>query len=70
MYSPIKAHFHGHKKSAAPLGSLALFRYRGHPQYFFVLTLGAATPKTLVEAVYPTTGIQDLLLAGKERVTL
>ena len=35
-----------------------------------VLALGAAAAKTLVEAIYATAGINRLLLACEERMTL
>ena len=48
----------------------ALFSNRAVPWLAFFLSLGAAVAKPLVESVNTTTAIEDLLLAGKERVTV
>jgi hypothetical protein len=57
------------KKRWLPSGP-TLFSSRAVPCLAFFLTLGAAVAKTLVETVNTTTAIENLLLAGKERVTV
>ena len=59
----------GKKKALAPQGTSAFLELDSVLLAFF-LSLGTAVAKTLVKAVNTTTTIEDLLLAGKERVTV
>lgn len=58
------------KKALGPQGASAFFEPGRVSWLAFFLSLGAAVAKTLVESVNTTTAIEDLLLAGKERVTV